>query len=121
MHRHRKEKAVAMRAGQDVFYRPSFAAVLLAFALAFLLSWHGMARAAEYAPPATAELPDSISLPSADRLPPKGCNDDIDMSPEDARPSPFDAELVAFHPRAPARMMPAASTGCDSHVRTDKT
>jgi hypothetical protein len=109
-----------MRADRDFYYRPSITAVLLALALAMLLAWHGMARAAEYAPPASAELPDSISQPSADRVPPKGCNDDIDMAPEDAMPSPFDAELVAFHLRAP-RAMPAASTGCDRRVRTDKT
>jgi hypothetical protein len=68
-------------------------AALLALALAFLLIWHGMARAENFAPPV-----DDTNQPATATAPPaaSGCTDDMDFSPEDNLPSPFDASTAAF-------------------------
>jgi hypothetical protein len=67
-------------------------AALLALALAFLLLWHGMARAENFTPPQ-----DDTSQAAAVVAPlDLGCTDDMDFSPEDNLPSPFDADTVAF-------------------------
>jgi hypothetical protein len=125
MHIRRKGKAVAMRAGQDAFYQPSFAAVLMALAVAFVLCWHGMARADDFAanPPEAAQLPDAVNGPGADRIPPgMVCSDNMDYAPEDNIPSPFDADRVAFHPTRAQGLMPISQNdGCPAlRQKTDK-
>jgi hypothetical protein len=105
-----------MRARQDAFYQPSFAAVLLALALAFLLSWHGMARADGFQvnPPKAAQLPDAVNGPGADRIPPGlACSDDMDYAPQNNMASPFDAHRVAFRFTRAGRLAPISQNdGC---------
>jgi hypothetical protein len=83
----------AARAERDCFYQPSLMAALLAMAFAFLLIWHGMARAENFAPPE-----DDTNQPATATAAPagSGCTDDMDFSPEDNLPSPFDADTAAF-------------------------
>ena len=96
MHRHRKAKAVALRADHDSIYQPSLTVALLALALAILLAWHGMARADGFeAPPSEGTTQsDQPSTPPA-VLP---CTDQMDFSPDDNLPDRFDADDVAWHP-----------------------
>jgi hypothetical protein len=91
VNRHSRPRAA--RAERDSFYQPSLMAALLALALTFLLVWHGMARAENFAPPE-----DDTSQPAtADAAPAgSGCTDDMDFSPEDNLPNPFDAGTAAF-------------------------
>jgi hypothetical protein len=116
MHRHRKAKAVALRADSDSIYQPSLTLALLALALAMLLAWHGMARADDAAanPPQSAQLPDTVQGPGTDRIPPGlACSDNMDFSPEDNIPSPFDADSVAFHFTRVAGLAPISQNdGC---------
>ena len=96
----------------------------LMIALAFLLVCQGGAvLAAEFAPPKDADLPDAISGPSADRVPPGlACTDNMDFSPEDSMRSPFDADLVAFRPHRETQpaAKPAASETCGGRARIDR-
>ena len=125
MHRHRKAKAAVLRAERDPIYQPSVTLVLLALALAFFLSWHGMARAEDFAanPPKAAQLPDAARGPGADRIPPGlACSDDMDYAPEDNMPSPFDADRVAFHVTRAGGLAPISQNdGCPAlRQKTDK-
>jgi hypothetical protein len=94
-------------------------------ALALLINAQGALLAAEYAPPVDSDLPDAIHGPSADRVPPGlACTDDMDFSPDDNLPSPFDADPVAFHADGSAGTdqsmrpgKPTTAEGCDSRVR----
>jgi hypothetical protein len=83
----------AARAERDSFYQPSLMAALLALAMAFLLLWHGMARAENFAP-----LQDDTSQPASTAVAPldSGCTDNMDFSPEENLPTPFDADTAAF-------------------------
>lgn len=115
MRRDRNCKAAVM--GADASLR--LWAVAAALAAAFFLSWHGMARAEGFNPLAEekAQLPDSIhGRPGADRVPPGlACPDNMDLTPEDNLPSPFDADLVAWrggHGRAQALRPIANVSGC---------
>lgn len=103
MRRKQKAKAASLRAEED-FYQPSWIAALIALALAATLIWHGAARADEFTPPESANLPDSIHGPGADRLPPgQGCSDDMDYSPQDITRTPLDTKLVSFRKAADSR------------------
>jgi len=120
MNRTRKAKAIAIHADDTACYRPSFAAALVALALAIFLAWHGMARADDFAvnPPQAAHLPDAVQGPGADRIPPGlACSDDMDFSPEDNLPSPRDTDSVAFRPGHHGLAHPVAS---DDRCRNDK-
>jgi hypothetical protein len=90
----RTSKPRAARAERDCFYQPSLMAALLALALAFLLLWHGMARAENFAPPQddTSQPATTVAAPLG-----SGCTDNMDFAPEDNLPSPFDADTAAFH------------------------
>jgi hypothetical protein len=91
VNRHSRPRAA--RAERDSFYQPSLMAALLALALAFLLIWHGMARAENFASPE-----DNTHQPATTTAAPagSGCTDDMDFSPEDNLPNPFDADTAAF-------------------------
>jgi hypothetical protein len=92
MHSNRKARAVAR---QQAHYQPSWTAALLALIAAMLLAWHSMARADGFeAPPAETSQSDQPSTPPA-VLP---CTDQMDFSPDDNLPDPFDADDVAWHP-----------------------
>ena len=109
-----------MHADDTACYRPSFAAALVALALAIFLAWHGMARADDFAanPPQAAQLPDAAQGPGADRIPPGlACRDDMDFSPQDNQSNPFDADTVAFRPGRYGLAHPVAS---DDRCRNDK-
>ncbi len=86
----RPSRPRAASAERDSFYQPSLMAALLALALAFLLIWHGMARAENFAPPQDDASQAAAPLDS-------GCTDTMDFSPEENLPSPFDADTAAFH------------------------
>ena len=100
--------AAQLRADGDFrYYRP--AAMLVALVL--LLVWQGVAQAAEYVPPDRTQLPDAVHGQGADRIPPGlACTDNMDFSPEDNLPSPFDADSIAYHPRPAGLFALRAST-----------
>src|ERR1700744_2595506 len=87
---------------------------VLALAAAFLLAWHGMAKAVTYVPQFQA-----IPVPPAhaadahapakddDNVTGAACTDTMDMTPESAASSPFDADRVAFHGKAYGLNIPA--------------
>jgi hypothetical protein len=100
MNRHPKARAVAQSTQHHSFYQPSGIVALLALILALFLMGHGMARAADL-PQADSSQPAPDAAPS-----PLVCTDNMDFSPEDVLPSPFDADGVAFHP---ARARPFAA------------
>jgi len=89
----RYSKPRAARAERESFYQPSLMTALLALAVAFLLLWHGMARAEGFAPPQN-----DTSQPATTAAAPldSGCTDNMDFSPEENLPSPFDADTAAF-------------------------
>lgn len=88
----RRARAIAR---QESFYQPSWMAALLALVAAMLLTWHGMARADGFeAPPTQTSQSDQPSTPP-EVLP---CTDQMDFSPDDNLPDPFDADDVAWHP-----------------------
>ena len=124
MHKRRKGKAVAARAEQDSYYRPSVWAALLALALAFFLAWHGKAHAEDINPTTqdAAQLPDSVRGPGADRVPPGlACTDEIDFPPEAIQPPDFAVLSVRWrmgHGKALAR--PVADSGCPVLNTLDK-
>ena len=92
MNSNRKPKAAAR---QDSYYQPSWFAALLALVAAMLLAWHGMARADGFeAPPTETSQSDQPSSPP--EVTP--CTDQMDFSPDDNLPDPFDADDVAWHP-----------------------
>ena len=101
MRNDQRRNAVAVRAEQVACFRLSAAFLLLASAMAIFLGMSGMARADGFNPMAEekAQLPDSVhGKPGADRVPPGlACPDKMDLTPEDNLPSPFDADLVAWH------------------------
>ena len=90
MNPNRKARAAVRR---EPYYQPSFIAALLALAAAMLLGWYGMARADGFEAPETSQS-DQPSTPPA-VLP---CTDQMDFSPDDNLPGPFDADDVAWHP-----------------------
>ena len=102
--------AALLRAdGDSRYYRP--AAMLLALVLLFV--WQGVAQADEFAPPDRMQLPDAIHGPGADRLPPGlACTDNMDFSPEDNQPSPFDADSIAHHQRSGRSFALATDSRC---------
>jgi hypothetical protein len=107
VNRHSKPRAA--RAELDSFYQPSLMAALLALALAILLLWHGMARAEDFAPPQN----DTSQPATPDAAPAgSGCTDDMDFSPEDNLPSPFDANTAAFR-QSQAALMGLRPTALD--------
>jgi hypothetical protein len=88
--------------------------------LALLAGWQ--AHAADQAPAVKTDLPDAIHGPSADRVPPGlACTDDMDFSPDDNMPSPFDADLVAFHGDQQPPPRATTAEGCDDRTRLDQT
>ena len=93
MHSNRKARAAAR---QESHYQPSWIAALLALIAAMLLAWQGMARADGFEAPPSEETTqsDQPSTPPA-VLP---CTDQMDFSPDDNLPDPFDAVDVAWHP-----------------------
>ena len=111
MNRHSRVRAVAESAGHDSYYQPSWLAALLALAVAISLMWAGMARAEDFAPPQ-----DDASQPTAAEAAPAGlgCTDDMDFSPEDNLPDPFDADLVAFRQSRSPLMLPQPTALNDS-------
>ncbi len=117
MNRRQKARTVA----RESYYQPSWMAALLALAVAFLLAWHSMAKAdpAHVAPqfqaiPVPSAGAQSSKTPSSDAAAANSpaCTDTMDMAPEDAQSSPFDADLVAFHGKARA-LRTSASGVCD--------
>jgi len=92
MNSNRRAKAAAR---QESYYQPSWVAALLALVAAMLLAWQGMARADGFeSPPAESSQSDQPSA-TPEALP---CIDQMDFSPDDNLPSPFDADDVAWHP-----------------------
>lgn len=116
MNRPSKTRAVASPAEQD-HYRPSFTAALLALAAAIFLIWHGMARAEDFAPPQdnAGQPAASDSMPAA-----PGCTDNMDFSPEENLPSPFDADSVAFRHSPASRPMARPAATDDSCQTPDQ-
>jgi len=96
MNRHSKPSAV--HASHDSRPHSSWMLGLLVLALVFFLLWHGMARAEDIAPPQ-----DDTTAPATSQTAPAapGCSDNMDFSPEENLPSPFDADQASFR-RAPA-------------------
>jgi len=92
MNSNRKARAVAR---QQSHFQPSWTAALLALIAAMLLAWHSIARADGFeAPQADTSQSDQPSTPPA-VVP---CTDQMDFSPDDNLPGPFDADDVAWHP-----------------------
>jgi hypothetical protein len=92
--------------------------------MALALLWQAPSFAAEETPTVETDLPDAVHGPSADRVPPGlACTDDMDFSPEDNMPSPFDADLVAFHIVRDQPAPPPATTdeGCDGRIKLNLT
>ena len=114
MRKKSRARTAAKAAEHDFSYQPSLTAALLALALAICLMWHGMARADDFATP---DDDTSQTAPSQSVLDSPGCTDDMDFSPEDNLPSPFDADRVVFHPsRLAVRLArpTAVDNGCPS-------
>jgi hypothetical protein len=87
---------------------------LLVLALAFFLLWHGMARAEDFAPPQNDTTPPATSQ-AAPAAP--GCSDNMDFSPEDNLPSPFDADEAAFR-RSHAPLMVLRPIATDDNCQS---
>jgi hypothetical protein len=120
MKNRQKAKAVT----RETYYQPSLMIALLALAVAFLLAWHGAAKAAPagYVPQFQAipvpsghgaDTPTpTLQAPSHDTTASRvSCTDTMDMAPEDAATSPFDADRVAFHGQV-RRLRIAAGNAC---------
>jgi hypothetical protein len=90
----RRSKAVT----RETHYQPSWTAALLALTAAMLLTWHGMAKADPAAPQfAPIQIqPDKAPLAPNESARHSACTDTMDMAPEDAQGSAFDADKVAF-------------------------
>ena len=114
MRKYQKGNAVASRAEKTGSRLPA-GFLLLALAMALFVGLNGMARAEGFNATAEekAQLPDSVrGKPGADRIPPGlACPDNMDLTPQDNLPSPFDAELVSWR-GAPMPMPIADQSGC---------
>jgi hypothetical protein len=129
MNQRRRAKVTAR---QDSYYQPSLLMALLALILAMLLAWHGMAHADSANRDADAPGTDAVmpldagpgdaapgqTAPGAIGLP---CSDQMDFSPEDNLPDPFDADSVAWHNSGAFHVIRPAMDGVCSDVNPSRT
>jgi hypothetical protein len=127
MNQRRRAKATVR---QDSYYQPSLLMALLALILAMLLAWHGMAHADSTSQDAEAPQGDAVmpmdagpgasgeAAPGETGLP---CTDQMDFSPEDNLPDPFDADSVAWHHGAAFHVIRPAMDGACSEVNPSRT